>query len=497
MELTPKAPSGRRAWLLAGGLALVHLAVATIVLLHHEMWRDEVHCWLVARDARTPWDVVHARAYDGQPPLWYLLLWLLTRVTWRPQAMQAVHLAIASANVAVFGRYAPFRWWAKVAFPFGYFAVYEYAALSRCYGLALLFALLLCAHHPRRYERPWTTGVLLAGLALTTTVSTLAAAGYAAAILLDARVERRAWIPLAFAAAAGLAAGLCAWPPADSTVAHIGEPPGMAWDFAPTRILAAVAPVPRPDFFFWNALLDWPPFARAAAPAAFLVFAWLVFVLSRDRFAVVLFAVGTLLLVGLFKGVYSGSVRHHGFIFVVFLMGAWIAYDTPASRAGASWRRLRDRSLAPTLAVILLAQLPGSAIAAYFDRRYIFSSGARAAATLRALGLDKAPLVAEIDFAGTAFIGQLGPHSFAYSVRTLRPFTFVRWTRDRLWDPTDTDAIGATEVIGALRGEDAVLVLNRPLIPELVDGTHVVRLAELYDSMIEEENFYIYRVARR
>jgi hypothetical protein len=38
--------------------------------------------------------------------------------------------------------------------------------------------------------------------------------------------------------------------------------------------------------------------------------------------------------------------------------------------------------------------------------------------------------------------------------------------------------------------------MNRPLIPKLVDGVAVVSLAELYDSMIEQENFYIYRVAR-
>ncbi len=39
--------------------------------------------------------------------------------------------------------------------------------------------------------------------------------------------------------------------------------------------------------------------------------------------------------------------------------------------------------------------------------------------------------------------------------------------------------------------------MNRPLVPELVDGARVLRIAELYDSMIEEENFYIYRVIRR
>jgi hypothetical protein len=36
--------------------------------------------------------------------------------------------------------------------------------------------------------------------------------------------------------------------------------------------------------------------------------------------------------------------------------------------------------------------------------------------------------------------------------------------------------------------------MNRPLRPERIDGVNVSRIAELYDSMIQEENFYIYRV---
>ena len=51
-------------------------------------------------------------------------------------------------------------------------------------------------------------------------------------------------------------------------------------------------------------------------------------------------------------------------------------------------------------------------------------------------------------------------------------------------------------MVGVGRGEDPVLVMNRPLLPPLIDGRRVVRLAEKYDSMIEEENFYLYRIRR-
>src|SRR5208283_874145 len=98
-------------------------------------------------------------------------------------------------------------------FAFGYFIVYEYVAISRCYGLALLFALLLCVHHRRRFERPAITALLLAALALTATVATMVAAGYATALTVqwargirngDGR-SRSAWIPVLAAGAASLA----------------------------------------------------------------------------------------------------------------------------------------------------------------------------------------------------------------------------------------------------------------------------------------------------
>jgi hypothetical protein len=510
MSETSQGPASadREGWKFVLLVTAAYLAVAAFATVQHEMWRDELHCWLVARDSATPWGVVLARAYDGQPPLWYVLLWFLTRATWHPEAMRVVHLAIATANVVLFARFAPFGRVARGIFAFGYFVVYEYAAFSRCYGLALLFALLLCIQHPRRYERPATTGLLLAGLALTTTVGTLAAAGYTAALVIECiatalrgdPIYRRGAIAVGLAALGGGAAALCAWPPADSTVVHMGTAPQMPWDFATTRIVAGLVPIPRADFFFWNsnALLRSIPFSGVRFALAVVLFGWVLFILRNERFAATAFGMGTLLLVGLFSGVYAGSVRHHGFVFVVFLMGAWIAQAAHRRFRKASGEQVpkRQRALEVTLTAVLIAHVPGALIAIGYDTRYVFSSGARAAQVLQTQGLADALLVAEVDFPATAMLGQLGPHAMAYSPRTGRPFSFVRWTRDRDWDPTDREVLHFAMALGASRGEDPVLVMNRPLLPELVDGARVVRLAELYDSMIEEENFYLYRVRR-
>lgn len=478
----------------------VYLPVALFAITHHEMWRDELHCWLVARDSPWPWDVVHNRRYDGQPPLWYLLLWVLEKLTRNPLSMQAVHVGLAVAVVWVFASRAPFSRPVRALFPFGYFLAYEYVALSRCYGLALLLALLLCDNHERRFTRPWRTGLLLAALALTATVSTVVALAYTATLVIDAvelgrrgnALARRAFIPIGLSLSGALAAALCAWPPADSTVTHVGWPHQLPDDTAATRLLVALVPIPHNDFFFWNsnALMWWEPFRRLAVYFALAAAAWIVVLLSRRRSAWVLFAVGTFGLWVLFAFIYGGDVRHHGFFFVLFLMGAWLAARSRPRRG------FRTKATRATLAAVLVAQVAGTPIALYWDGRYIFSSGKRAAEALKERGLSDALLVAEMDYPATAMLGQLGNDAFAYTPRTGRTFSFVKWTRDRRWDPTDEQTLAYCRRLGKEKGEDVVLVMNRPLLPELVDGQRVVRLTELYDSMIEEENFYLYRVMR-
>jgi hypothetical protein len=474
-----------------------YLPVALFAIGHHEMWRDELHCWLVARDSATPWDVVRNRAYDGHPPLWYLILWVLQRTTHAPLSMQIAHVAIATACVWVFASHAPFGRLPRALFPFGYFVAYEYVAISRCYGLALLFVLLLCIHHPRRFERPGRTAILVSALALTTTVSTVIAAAYVLVLFVEAIDLRRsgdgdaarlAWFPIAVGVLSCAAAALLAWPPADSTVAHIAWPTTLPSDDAPTRLIVALAPIPRADFFFWNsnALLSWAPFRRVAFPVSLALAGWILFVLSRNRAATLLFGAGALLLVALFGGVYGGDVRHHGFLFVLFLMAAWIAQSSPRPRPG----------LALTVTAVLIAHVAGAPIALFYEWRYIFSSGRRAAEVIRAQGLADSPLVAEVDYPATAAIGYLGPRAFALSPRTGRPFSYVKWTRDRHWDPTDAQTLRFASEVAAKRQEPAVLLMNRPLVADLVDGLRVKRVAELYDSMIEEENFFIYVVAR-
>jgi len=68
-------------------------AIALLGMLSHEMWRDEHQAWLVARDANSLSQLLDNMNYEGNPALWHLFLYWITRVTHDPIYMQAFHFA--------------------------------------------------------------------------------------------------------------------------------------------------------------------------------------------------------------------------------------------------------------------------------------------------------------------------------------------------------------------------------------------------------------------
>ena len=120
------------------GITTLFLIVGGYGAAHHEMWRDEIQAWLLARDSTSVFDLLANMKYEGHPPLWHLCLMPLTRITHSPIIMQVFHLLIAATTVFLFTRYAPFHWIHKFLFAFGYFALYEYAIIARNYALGLL-----------------------------------------------------------------------------------------------------------------------------------------------------------------------------------------------------------------------------------------------------------------------------------------------------------------------------------------------------------------------
>ena len=84
-------------------LSTVFLVSGAVIAWHHEMWRDEMQAWLIARDAPSVFELFTIlKKYEGHPSVWHLGLYVLQFFTNSPIIMQVYHLIIATATIYVF-----------------------------------------------------------------------------------------------------------------------------------------------------------------------------------------------------------------------------------------------------------------------------------------------------------------------------------------------------------------------------------------------------------
>ena len=126
-------------------LILVFFIISLIGINFHEIWLDESHHWLLARDSESLSNLIINTNSEGHPILWNILLFYMTRFTLNPYWMQLFHILISTFSVLIFLKKAPFSLLFKTLFIFGYFILYEYNIISRNYILGVLFLFLACS----------------------------------------------------------------------------------------------------------------------------------------------------------------------------------------------------------------------------------------------------------------------------------------------------------------------------------------------------------------
>ena len=98
-------------------ISSIFLLSGAILAWNHEMWRDEIQAWLIARDCKTPIELIKVlKNYEGHPGLWHFGLFLLKFITYSPTIMQPYHLMVATITVYLFCRFSPFTRLQKMLF---------------------------------------------------------------------------------------------------------------------------------------------------------------------------------------------------------------------------------------------------------------------------------------------------------------------------------------------------------------------------------------------
>ncbi|HUI07361.1 MAG TPA: hypothetical protein VL486_10200 [Verrucomicrobiae bacterium] len=522
----PRAAGDRK---LAYLLVLIFACVSWIGVSHHEMWRDELQAWTIARDSSSLVELWRNMRVEAHPMLWHTLLFVLTRFTLNPVAMQGLHWLIAVASVYLFVRLSPFTRLQKVLFCFGYYPLYEYCALSRNYSLCMLFLFLFCVlvqRQPRNY------------IALACVIGLLACSHYydwaivlalVAVLIADGvgnpaeRAHLREHGHTAIAAAAiVLLFQAFAIAEAWNYFGHI--PPGKSLGHDPVSMGAALSfewralfPIPITNLtsFLWNtncvADASSVGLAIAMVLSPLLLILFLVVFWRRDRRAFLLYGLGTLLLWGGQLAVGFGGLRHMGKHYLLLLASWWLA-SSGSPWPGldgfrGSWGRRAESLASGLITVILAAQLIGGALCYWGDMQHIFSAAEPAVQALTDRGLADMPIAVSPDALATSISAYLGRK--VYAVDSGRMQGFTSWD-SAYYTETNSSVVALQKTVGLLSGAtnrlflisgggDIVVQQGGKLvsIQRAVFWRHfqITKLAE-FSQTLTDERFWIYLVER-
>jgi hypothetical protein len=333
------ATSPRRERVVLGVALVVASAVTALGLRGHTMWFDELQAWNIARASHSVGDVYAALRYEGHPIVWYLPLFVITRFTGDPHAMQVLQWAIATGTFALVLFRAPFTIGMRIAVVAGYFFAFEYGVISRSYGLSALLLILAVTLLARPRPAWMGAGVALGVLAWTSLPGAVFALAVAGAVFLGDRARLR-WSAVVTVVAAG--AAITCVPPSDFS----SFAPGLVGDgsiFGPGRAaqVASAASglwrglVPVPDAVGkWNSnIFDGLPgagFVEAALAVA--VFVVVLRALRTSPFARRLWWIGAAGYFVFFLAVIlPEQSRYAGYLLLLFLACVWLAVAPPGA----------------------------------------------------------------------------------------------------------------------------------------------------------------------
>jgi hypothetical protein len=165
-------------------VALLFCLALSLVQCNHELWRDEIHCWSLARNSTGLWDLLTGvRRYDGHPFLWYYLLHLVSRWSRSEVYLHAVTIVLATGSAYLWLRNANLPRVLRVMLLCTYCFFFEYSVISRSYALGIFLAFLFCRLYDPRSLRVLELFVVLFFLSFTSIYGSILAGALGAFLL--------------------------------------------------------------------------------------------------------------------------------------------------------------------------------------------------------------------------------------------------------------------------------------------------------------------------
>ncbi|NJO26275.1 MAG: hypothetical protein HC874_01125 [Richelia sp. SL_2_1] len=512
-------------------LILVFFILSFIGILNHELWRDETQAWLIARDSSSLTDLYENLKYEGHPGLWHLCLFLITKITRNPFAMQFFHILISTAIVYIFAKKSPFNLVQKTLFTFSYFSLFEYNLISRNYSLGILVVFLVCYLFTRRNINYIPTFFTLALLANTNAYGFIICLSLSAALIIDTIVKHRInqnklnrrqikhLIIGLLILCLGIGLSILQILPAaiqDTTndiQQNIGETATVSKFELILNLLQRLgytvrtiwySYVPIPNFFeyhFWSKDITSisPDLTLFAFFFSLFLLSFSVLIFIDKPIVLFLYISGTL---GMFLFSWlkwQGTLRHHGHLFFLFLACIWISrYFHPSYNIPKRWQKITNltnfcrKYQNQVITIILTIQMFSGFYAYTMDLTYPFSRSKVAAEFIQKQGLSKEFILGSKDTIVSPISAYIDKKIFYIEYNQLGSFFN---NKQRIYLKKQSELINKIDSAIKDNLKKNVLILSEPLE---VTNTQlkIIKIKEFRDSILAEERYYIYLVEK-
>ncbi len=510
--------------------------IALLGMLSHEMWRDEHQAWLVARDANSLPQLLDNMNYEGNPALWHFFLYWITRVTHDPIYMQAFHLLVATSFIFIFNRYAPLSNLHKILFSFGYFPLYEYAVISRSYGLGILLVFSICALYKNRTTKYILIGVLLAFLANVTIYAVVIACCIAGILVLDYFLYQQKNGKAMMQLAIGLVIFILGvafsfyqiWPDKDNSF-----PASYAtslfdfprWWQVSSKLFITYTYIPQIEEHFWNTTIyfkdtgttatgnfsDWlqvhPDYLLKWVIIPIIIFISGILIFLRKPLILLLYLGATL---GLFSVYYYTALMHSrycGYLLIALVICYWLSEYYPEKKYYGTLSGLGKKISRPFLTVVLALNVIGAIVAYSMEMQYNFSPSKEVANYIKENKLDSLPIVGITDFTISPLATYLDKKIYYPQMNDFGSFTI--WSKKRKDQMTFNEAVASLGAFIDKRNQKVLWIKDSA--PQVsMDGTNqqdmekailrndlqVDLLKKWGPGIVADERYFIYLVQK-
>jgi len=517
----------------------IFFLLSVICIQNHEMWRDELQAWMVARDAHSLPQLFQNVKYEGHPALWHLFLFVFTSFTHDPFIMQVFHILISSAFVFLINRYAPFSLLIKILITFGYYAFYEYNLISRSYGFGFLLVIIFLLLYKNRRQHYILISVLLFFLA-NTHVHALMLSGFFSAILFIDYIQKVR--TGAFEKVGIMKLALCClivfsgW---TTSVLQIKPEPDNSfpvsypkpdednaarWTFSISKITTSYTAIPKLDHpHYWNTNFFEPLTTRNGVEIVdneklnlffpLLIFLIFFFYFLRKPLVLLLYTAATFSFIFLFYYSALTHSRYCGHLFVLLLACMWLEtyysekiFSNSTLNSCVRFGKIAGKYL---FIFILITGFIGGVGAYYKDLQKPFSASAELADFLKENDLDKLKIYAATDFVISPVAGILDRQ--LYYPQRKSEGSFV------IWDQKRNDNVEYASIINEMQedqkhGMKKMLFItenplqfvnpntqqSEPITEGMVSANlHVQLLKTIKAGVVPDEKYLVYMVEER